>query len=186
MLIGIPNLITIGRILLVPLTIWLLLTGAHVLALGAFLLAGASDAVDGFLARRLSQTTELGAYLDPLADKALLVSIYVVLAFMNVLPAWLAILVVTRDILIVGAVVLARIMDRPLEMKPLFISKANTLAQIMFAGLLLFVLASELDLGKLLIAGSMAVAALTLASGALYMRDWIRHMAHSEEGQKPK
>lgn len=186
MLIGIPNLITIGRILLVPLTIWLLLTGAHSFALAAFFLAGISDAVDGYLARRLKQTTELGSYLDPLADKALLVSIYVVLSFMNVLPAWLAILVVTRDILIVGAVLLAWVMDSPLEMKPLFISKANTLVQIVFAGMTLWVLASGLDLATLLIAGSAVVAGLTLASGALYMRDWIRHMATTEEGQKPK
>ena len=103
---SIPNLITLGRILLVPVVVWAISSGAMWIAFVLFLAAGVSDAVDGFLAKRFGMTTELGAYLDPLADKALIVSIYVALGISKVLPGWLVILVVSRDIMIVGAVVL--------------------------------------------------------------------------------
>ncbi len=132
--VSLPNLITIGRILLVPVTVWLIINHQYLLALLAFLAAGISDGVDGYIARRFNQRSELGAYLDPIADKALLVSIYVSLAILEVLPTWLAIIVVTRDVLIVGAVVLAWVMGRPLDMKPLWISKVNTVAQIVLRG----------------------------------------------------
>jgi cardiolipin synthase len=175
--VSLPNLITIARILLVPLAVWLIIGHQFGLALLVFVAAGVSDAVDGFIARRFKLQSELGGYLDPIADKALLVSIYVSLAILQVLPNWLAIIVVTRDVLIVGAVLLALVMGRPLEMRPLQISKVNTVAQIFFAGALLLALSSQLQLDDVLIAGSVLVAALTLASGAVYMRDWVRHMS---------
>ena len=81
--------------------------------------------------------TELGAYLDPIADKALLVSIYVTLGFAGHLPAWLVIAVVSRDILIVGAVLLSWMLSRPMSLHPILISKANTFSQIVLAGLVL-------------------------------------------------
>ncbi len=105
--VNLPNLITIARILMVPLTVWLIITGRHELAFFVFILAGISDGVDGFIAKRFDMRTTLGAYLDPLADKLLLMSIYVTLGILDQLPAWLAILVVSRDLLIVGGVVLA-------------------------------------------------------------------------------
>ena len=80
-----------------------------------FLAAGISDAVDGFLAKRFGMTTELGAYLDPLADKALIVSIYVTLGITGVIPRWLVILVVSRDIMIVGAVMLSWVVGQPAQ-----------------------------------------------------------------------
>ena len=86
---SLPNLITIGRILLVPLTIWLIVSGEYLLAFLAFIIAGISDGVDGFIAKRYDLKTQLGAYLDPLADKLLLVSIYVSLGLLHVMPAWL-------------------------------------------------------------------------------------------------
>jgi cardiolipin synthase len=175
--VSLPNLITIARILIVPLAVWLIIGHQYGLALLAFLAAGISDAVDGFIARRYNLQSELGSYLDPIADKALLVSIYVSLAILQVLPNWLAIIVVTRDVLIVGAVLLAQVLGRPLEMKPLQISKINTVAQIFFAGALLLALSSGLKLDAMLIGGAIMVAALTLASGAIYMRDWVRHMS---------
>src|ERR1043165_2429801 len=99
-----------------------------------FLAAGISDAVDGFLAKRFGMATELGAYLDPLADKAMLVSIYVALGITGALPAWLVILVVSRDIMIVGAVILSWVVDKPVPLRPLPVSKLNTVAQIVPAG----------------------------------------------------
>lgn len=179
--VSLPNLITIARILIVPLVVWLIIGHQYGFAFLAFLAAGVSDAVDGYIARRFGLQSELGAYLDPIADKALLVSIYVSLAILQVLPNWLAIIVVTRDVLIVGAVVLAQLLERPLEMKPLLISKINTVAQIVFAGALLLALSSGLQLLALLMAGAILVAGLTLASGAIYMRDWVRHMSGPSE-----
>jgi len=178
--VSLPNLITIARILLVPLTVWLIIRQEYGWAFSAFLLAGISDGVDGYIARRFALQSELGSYLDPIADKALLVSIYVSLAILQVLPVWLTILVVTRDVLIVGAVLLAWVMEKPVAMKPLWVSKVNTVAQIAFAGAVLLALATSWPFGQLLTAGIAAVAALTLASGALYMRDWVRHMAEPD------
>jgi cardiolipin synthase (CMP-forming) len=125
---SIPNLITLARILLVPVLVWAIIAGEMQLAFLLFLAAGISDAVDGFLAKRFGMATELGAYLDPLADKVLIVSIYVALGINGVLPAWLVILVVSRDIMIVGAVLLSWLVDNPVAMKPLLVSKLNTAA----------------------------------------------------------
>ena len=111
---NIPNSLTLVRIVLVPLVVWLIITHEMLAAFLLFLLAGLSDAADGFLAKRYGWDTELGAYLDPIADKALLVSIYVTLGLAGQLPAWLVIAVVSRDILIVGAVVLSWMLSRPL------------------------------------------------------------------------
>ena len=177
--VNLPNIITIFRILLVPLTVWLLIEGRPGLAFIAFLTAGISDGVDGYIARRWNLRTALGAWLDPLADKLLLISIYVTLGVIDHLPVWLVILVVSRDVLIVGGVVLAWLMERPMKMQPLFVSKANTVVQIGFAGLFLLFDALDWPLNTLVAAGAPAVAVLTIASGALYMRDWMRHMAEN-------
>lgn len=171
-----PNLITIGRILLVPLTIWLLISEEFGLAFFVFIVAGISDGVDGYLARTLNSQTKLGAYLDPLADKALLVSVYAALGIVKILPAWLVLLVITRDILIVGGVLLAWLIDQPLAMKPLWISKLNTVVQILFVALVLGALGLHYNADMLLQLGTIIVASLTAASGAFYLRDWIRHV----------
>lgn len=180
---NIPNLITIGRILLVPLTVWLIISEAFGFAWLAFVAAGVSDGVDGYLARRLNQRSELGAYLDPLADKALMVSIYVSLGFLKLLPAWLVILVVSRDILIVGAVILAWVIGKPMPVVPLMVSKVNTAAQIVFAALVLGVLALGVQFDAALMAMMVMVAVLTAASGALYLREWVRHMSKPDTGK---
>src|SRR5919204_3664251 len=130
---SIPNLITLGRILLVPVVVWAITAGEMRVAFVLFLAAGISDAVDGFLAKRFGMTTELGAYLDPLADKAMLVSMYVALGIIEAVPRWLVILVVSRDIMIVCAVILSLVVDKPVPLKPLMVSKINTVAQIALA-----------------------------------------------------
>ena len=101
--INIPNFITLARVLSVPVIFWLLVNGNSRIAFFVFLCAGISDAVDGYLAKRFKWTTELGAYLDPLADKLLIVSIYIALGVSNEIPLWLVIAVVSRDILILLA-----------------------------------------------------------------------------------
>src|SRR5674476_1147797 len=108
--------------------------------------AGGSAAVDGDLAKRFNMTTELGAYLDPLADKALIVSIYLALGVNGFIPRWLVIMVVSRDILIVGGIMLSWLVGAPLKVKPLLVSKLNTVAQIVFASVLSLETSSGLTL----------------------------------------
>lgn len=174
---NLPNFITLCRLLLVPVVIWAITAGEPLLAFWLFLIAGLSDAIDGFLAKNFGMQTELGAYLDPLADKALLISIYVALAAMDMIPRWLAIAVVFRDVMIVGAVMLAIVMARPVTIAPLIVSKINTAVQIAFAA---FVLASAgfgIHAPEAFRLGLLAVGLLTGISAAAYLAAWIRHMA---------
>src|SRR5262249_25175562 len=127
------NLATLARIRAVPVIVWAIGAGEMRIAFALFLLAGLSDLVDGFLAKHFGMATELGAYLDPLADKAMIVSIYVALGIVEAMPRWLVILVVSRDIMIVSAVMLSWLVDKPVKLKPLTVSKLNTVAQIVYA-----------------------------------------------------
>jgi cardiolipin synthase len=174
---SIPNLITLGRILLVPVVVWAIVTpGAMWIAFVLFVVAGVSDAVDGFLAKRFAMTTELGRYLDPLADKALIVSIYLALGINGLIPRWLVILVVSRDILIVGGIMLSWVIGSPLKIKPLLVSKLNTVAQIVFACVVLGTLGFDIKADTLTLLLMITVAALTLLSVAAYVAEWMRHM----------
>ena len=123
---SIPNLITLGRIILVPIVVWAIISGEMLLAFSLFLGAGISDAVDGFLAKRFHMASELGAYLDPLADKALIVSIYVSLGIARALPISLVILVVSRDIMIIGGFMLAWLVDKPMKVQAASGSRRRT------------------------------------------------------------
>ena len=176
----IPNLITIARLFVVPLIIWLIVSGQPVWAFWAFVAAGVSDAVDGFIARRFHLKSDLGAYLDPLADKALLVSIYLTLTVLNDIPVWLTILVVSRDVLIIGGMVLAWMVAYPMIPRPHFVSKINTTAQIVLATLVLADLAFPPDLAMLRQLMVALVGILTVGSAAIYAVDWIRHMSGDE------
>jgi cardiolipin synthase (CMP-forming) len=177
---NLPNLITIGRILLVPVVVWAIGSGQMQIAFLVFLIAGVSDAVDGYLAKRLHMTSNLGAHLDPLADKALIVSIYIALGITEAIPRWLVILVVSRDILIVGGVMLAWFLGKPIRVKPVLVSKLNTAAQIVLASLVLGSLAFGLASKPVEYAVMASVAALTLASIGFYVREWVVHMNASE------
>ena len=179
----IPNLITIARILLVPVVVWAIASGEMRIAFAVFLAAGVSDAIDGFLAKRFGMATELGAYLDPLADKAMIVSIYVALGITDAIPRSLVILVVSRDIMIVSAVILSWLVHRPLHLKPHVVSKLNTVAQILLALLVLasigFVFEAQLAIAVAIV----VVAALTLLSVAFYVAEWVRHMNATDSGK---
>jgi cardiolipin synthase len=173
---SIPNLITLGRIILVPIIVWAITSGEMLAAFALFLIAGASDGVDGFLAKRFHMASELGAYLDPLADKALLVSIYVALGIARALPISLVILVVSRDIMIISGFMLAWLVGKPMPVKPHPASKANTVAQILLAALVLAQKSFGVEVAGLEIAGIVLVAGLTLLSIAFYLGEWVRHM----------
>jgi cardiolipin synthase len=177
LVINIPNFITLARIMSVPVIFWALLAGQSRIAFVVFLCAGVSDAVDGFLAKRFDWRTELGAYLDPLADKLLIVSIFIALGARNELPLWLVIAVVSRDILIVAAVLLAWLLDQPVRIKPLSISKANTVLQILLAAVVMADGAFDLGLNGARVLLVWLAGALTLLSLAAYLRAWFVHMA---------
>ncbi len=174
---SLPNLITVGRIVLVPVVVWAITSGNMLLAFWVFVAAGISDAVDGFLAKHLDARTEFGAYLDPLADKALLMSIYVTLSIEGLLPRWVVIAVVSRDIMIMGAVILAWVVNKPIEIHPLIVSKLNTTAQIALAALVLASTGFKFDPGQLLQVALVLTGALTVISAAAYLVAWMRHMA---------
>ena len=177
---SIPNIITLGRILLVPFIVWAIASNQLEIAFAIFIIAGVSDAVDGFLAKRFNMASELGALLDPLADKALLVSIYMALGIWGAIPRWIVILVVSRDIMIVGAVMVSWLFGKPIPMKPLMVSKLNTVAQVAFAALVL----ASLGFGfnstpyDLILMGLVTV--FTLLSVSFYLVEWARHMSTIE------
>jgi len=172
-----PNFITVGRIVLVPVVVWSIASGNMLLAFWLFVAAGASDAVDGFLAKRLNAQSEFGAYLDPLADKALLMSIYVTLGIEGLLPRWVVIAVVSRDIMIMGAVILTWVMNKPIAIQPLIVSKLNTTAQIALAALVLASTGFKFDAGGAMRVALLLVGGLTTISAAAYLIAWMRHMA---------
>ncbi|TPK97399.1 MULTISPECIES: CDP-alcohol phosphatidyltransferase family protein [unclassified Mesorhizobium] len=179
-----PNMITIMRLLLVPAVVLAMLQSRWDWAFAGFLVAGISDGVDGFIARRWNQSSSLGAYLDPIADKLLLVSVFLVMGFAGELPLWLVVTMVSRDGLIVCAVLLSSVMSHPVEMKPLFVSKANTAAQIVLAALVLGELAFSVHLGPLRTALILLTGVLTVASAAAYLVAWLRHMSGYGEGSR--
>lgn len=171
---NLPNAISLARLLAVPIAIWLVMGGHWMWAFWLFVVAGLSDAVDGFLAKRFNSATEIGRYLDPLADKALLVSVYLALGAQGLLPMWLVILVVTRDVLIVGGAILSLMMGRAGSVRPSMLSKVNTVAQIVLIGLALAEAGLRWELSTLREIGVFVIAATTIASGAGYLANWLR------------
>lgn len=173
---SLPNLITIGRLVLTPAIIGLVIDEKWGAAFAVFVVAGISDALDGWLAKTYHLQSDLGAVLDPLADKTLIISIYVSLAAGDNLPVWLAILIVSRDALILGGVLVAWFLARPLKIRPHFSSKITTAVQIVLAAVILAGQAFGVRIGvleDLLIA---SVAALTIASASVYLWLWVQHM----------
>lgn len=134
----IPNLITLLRILMVPPFVWLLLEGRYLEALVLFFIAGFSDGLDGYLAKRHGWTSRLGGLLDPLADKLLLVSAFIALGYQGLLPVYLVGLVLLRDLVIVSGAVAYHYRVAPLDADPSWVSKVNTVLQIALVLLVIF------------------------------------------------
>lgn len=179
---NLPNLISLARLCLVPLTVWLILGGRYGTAFWIFVAAGVSDALDGFIAKRFNLRTRLGALLDPVADKALLVCVYVTLGWASQLPKWLVILVVFRDVTIIGGFLLIQAIAAPKHYDPLYISKINTAMQITLVGYVLARLGLGANGGMLLTQILIyTVTATTVLSGLSYLVRWARIIAHSEE-----
>jgi len=180
---SIPNLISFARLLSVPLTVWLILNEFHLAAFWIFVAACVSDAADGFIAKRYNLQTELGAFLDPIADKALLVSVFVTLGHAGLIDVWLVILVVFRDALIVCGAILYHLLYGNLYMQPLLVSKINTTAQFLLAATVMSMAAFELSNTFVLQMMGYLVAATTLASGTAYAITWGKKAAELEPGE---
>ena len=181
-MVSLPNFISIARLLCVPVLVWLIVTDQMRVAFWLFVAAGLSDAVDGYIAKKFNASTELGRYIDPLADKALLVSVFVALGLRGAIPDWLVILVVFRDLLIIGGALLFHTLtDRTMRMDPILISKVNTLLQILLVGVVLAYLGLEFDDYGAAVLLIYATAVTTVLSGGAYLVRWIRGAAEAEK-----
>lgn len=170
---SVPNVVTGLRLVAVPIVVFLLMGNGLTAAFWVIVAAGVSDGLDGYLAKRLDAVTRLGTYLDPLADKALLISVFVCLSTIDLLPGWLVCLVILRDTLIVGGVLLSRVTHLKITIEPTVVSKLNTCLQILLGMWVLgqAVLGTEVPF---IAAGLISLVALTtLASGTLYLSRWI-------------
>lgn len=181
---NVPNLISLGRLLSVPLNVWLILLGEWSYAFMVFVLAGLSDGLDGLIAKRFNAQSRLGRYLDPIADKTLLVAIFIALGAQDALPMWLVILAVSRDVLIVGGVVFLYLMNYSSDPRPRWSSKVNTVLQIATAALVLAGLAYDIDIHHTIFTGMFVLTGLSTAiSGAEYLIDWGRRMSAVESSE---
>ena len=179
---NLANLISLARLISVPVVVWAILVDEMGLAFGLFMAAGISDAVDGFVAKHFHTESVFGSYLDPLADKALIMSVYITLGHQGYLPIWLVILVVFRDILIVGGVLLLfTIGPRDLRVAPLVISKINTAAQIILAAVALGGEAFGMPQPTVMMVLVWLIAATTALSGASYIVQWSRNVSDMED-----
>lgn len=174
------NIITVVRLLFTPIIIWLIFSSYYYLGLIFFVLSGLSDALDGFIAKQFNQRTILGSYLDPVADKTLIVSSILALGYMGAIPSWLIILIVSRDLAILGAVIISWLVERSLKIEPIISSKINTFLQIFYIGLILLNLSSEEEIIYLNIfilpTFSILIALSTLTSWFSYLILWLRSM----------
>lgn len=173
---NIPNVITVARVVITPIILWSLINGQARPAFFLFVLAGISDAVDGYLAKRFNQRTQFGAYLDPVADKLLIAGIFITLGWIGELPAWLVFAVVARDVLIVAGVLLSALLARPVRIQPLRVSKLNTALQILLAAVVLADNAFVLGLGPLRDILVWVTVLFTGLSLLAYVRHWLEHM----------
>ena len=167
--VGLPNLISFARLLAAPFGIWLLVIEAYGAAFALFLIAGLSDALDGYLAKKLDLRSEFGAYLDAVADKVLLASVFVTLGWQGHLPLWIVILVAFRDFIIVGGCVLIPLVGGKLTIRPTWSGKATTATQVALAVAALAHLGLGID-DRIVIDILVGAAALaSVVSGAHYL-----------------
>ena len=174
---NLPNLITISRLLLTPYIVWLLLIESYFLGFIFFLISGISDALDGFIAKRFNQKTLLGSYLDPIADKFLIVSAIVLLGYNGYVPIWLIIIIVSRDIAIFGAVIISWMLGTNLRIEPLIISKINTFLQLFYIVMTFAVILNNEFLTELILLihdfTTYLIAVSTILSWLFYLRVWL-------------
>ena len=173
----VPNTLTGLRLVAAPIAAHLILERMDLAALCVFGFAGLSDALDGFLAKRFGLTSRFGAWLDPAADKLLMLASFVTLTVIGAVPLWLTGLVVGRDAAIVLGVGLARLLDAPLRVAPLMVGKASTAMQVLYVATVLLLLALDMRRPQLELTGAIAVAVLTVWSFFAYGRVGLQALA---------
>lgn len=173
----IPNALTLLRLCLIPFIVVLIHERRFDFAFYVFTVAGLTDALDGYIARRFNQKSEIGAYLDALADKSLIAASFIALLGIQAVPYWLVVLVIFRDLMIVGAVIIAWLLDNPIPIEPLRISKWNTAAQIVALAFTLGVGAFGFPWQAMTVVLHAVVALLTVLSVGAYFMRWFSHMA---------
>lgn len=171
-----PNLLTLSRIVMVPVVVVLLNAQEYSYALLIFTLAGVTDGLDGWIAKKYQLESALGAMLDPIADKLLLASTYTMLAVLGDIPFWLLVLVIFRDLLIVGGYWVLVAMDKKAEIQPIFVSKLNTFFQILLVVLVLVHQSGWLMLDFLVSATIAMVVLTSISSGICYVRIGMRQL----------
>ena len=179
-----PNLITLSRIALVPVLILFLKEQDYVMALVVFVIAGVSDGLDGLLAKRLGYTSRFGAILDPIADKTLLVSAYVMLTVLGIVPFWLMLTVAFRDLLIVGGYLAYTSLVGPVHMRPSVLSKINTFMQILLVVVILVKRAAGLEWPFFEDVLIYAVLVTTVVSGVHYVWVWGMKASSAHESSE--
>ena len=180
-----PNIISVLRIILIVPIISSIWAGNYTLSLILIFIAGVSDGVDGFLARYFNWQSKLGAMLDPLADKILLISLFVVFAFKDLLPFWLMYLVVLRDLIILCGAIAYQVVTKQLEMKPIFISKINTALQIILVLVIALKLA-DIHIADWLLNSMIGLVVLsTVLSGISYVVRWTRYTLSNKNNLNP-
>ena len=173
---NIPNFLSLLRIILVPVIVIFLIQGLYAKALIIFVIAGITDALDGALARLLNKQTELGSFLDPLADKILLSTSFISLAIFGLIPSWLAVIVISRDFIILLGLLILSMMSVTYEIKPVFVSKVTTtlqIATVFFALLLKTVTYDRISYDWIIIL-SWLTASFTVFSGLIYIIKGIK------------
>ena len=171
---NIPNSLTILRILLIPCYIGLLVYGRFDQALIVLLVAGLTDALDGAIARMKNQYTRLGAVLDPLADKMLLISGFITLSMIHLVPSWVTILVVSRDVILMLGTAVAHFTDSRVDITPTFLGKGTTFLQLSYVVMVIFLTSRRIDLAVMLPL-LFGMVAFTLLSGLHYLYRGFRH-----------
>jgi len=174
----VPNLLTLLRLFSVPFLITALIYKRVGLAIAIFIMASVTDVLDGYIARRFKQKSYLGTLLDPLADKVLLDGSFITMAFMGYTPPWLAVTVVSRDLLLMGGVVLAAIFfGGVVEVKPTLLGKATTFCQVVTVFVTLVIHGLSLSTDHFLGFLEVVTFLVTLASGVDYIYRGIRSLS---------
>jgi len=169
-----PNILSGLRLIMAPIAGWLIVTGRDPAALLVFVLAGITDAADGYLAKRFGLASRFGAWLDPAGDKLLMLASYFALTYVGAVPVWLTALVIGRDVAIVAGVLSAKLMVLPLEVAPLRVGKASTVMQVVYIAGVLLLRVLDQPRPMVEIAGEAMVALFAVWSLIAYAQVWFK------------
>lgn len=171
---AIPNLISLFRMALIAPVVYLLVAERYTATLVVFAIAGLSDLVDGFLAKRYGWHSRLGGIIDPLADKVLLIGAFVTLGYLGLVPWWLVVLAVGRDLVIMSGATAYRALIGPVTAEPTRLSKLNTLVEILYVFLVIIHAGYDVPGASVMVVATATLVFTVAASGIHYVVDWSR------------